>query len=179
MFSHLKFNIKFLSSPNILPVSLEEAKLYLRIEHNYDDNFILNLIRCTYDTAINYTKLSLFTGILQVTLPKTGIYVNLPYGPIQEIKSVKIINNNSFIELKKSDYTLQPDHNTLHIRDTYHSPSVITYQAGFGDKVLDIPPAIRQAMLMHLAALYDNRGGELSMPESVKLIYNSYKKLKI
>lgn len=54
----------------------------------------------------------------------------------------------------------------------------ITYVCGYGDAE-DVPAAVRQGMLLHLATLYDDRMGGMQMPVAAVALYKPHRKVRL
>jgi uncharacterized phiE125 gp8 family phage protein/SPP1 family predicted phage head-tail adaptor len=146
-------------APAIEPVSLAEVKIYLRITHAHEDAILADMIKAARLIAEEQTGKSLITQGWNITYdgaPPQRVF--LPYGPIQSISNVVVYLDDA------SSHIIAPTHYTLSARKElvfYQIPSgqrvEIDYVAGYGDAAEDVPASLRQALLLHIAYLYEHR----------------------
>lgn len=106
--------------------------------------------------------------------------------PLQSIESVKYVDiAGATIVIPSTVYyaTVEDDYSTLLTQinqswptDALEQLQVITieFKTGFGDAAADVPSDIKQALLMHVTSLYENRGdcdGCTNIPCAAKQIY--------
>ncbi len=178
---------KVTEAPDIEPITLEEAKSHLHIELDYtdEDALITSLIRTARRLCESYSGRSFMTQervIKMDRFPSCEYYnrsrlpngITVPYGPIQSIDSVKYIDSDgNEVELTEDvDFKadLHSDLARIFPTDTWPSTSnepnavSVEYTAGF-DAVSggteEFPEEIRQAMLMQIGTLYENRQDEV------------------
>lgn len=163
------------------PVTLTEAKLYLRVDGSGEDAVINRLIASARKAAEKYMRRSLITQSWKITYDDYApSEIQLPRGPIQNISSVKIIGRDaSETVISASKYYLNSGREKLVIDTALlgHIVEVI-YVAGFGEHN-DIPDDIKQGMLIHIAKLYDSRSSDISMPISVRSLYDTYREIML
>lgn len=172
------------TAPASEPVSLEEAKHYLRVTMEDDDTLITDLIVSARMSAENWLRRSLMTQAWKLgyddCLPEC---VSLPMGPVTAITSVTVINQDQSTQLVGAAlYKLNSAKNRLLHTSTVQGFQVeIVYQAGYGGTVSSVPAPIRQAMLCHIASMYDNRGlaGESGMPEQAISLYLPFREVML
>lgn len=153
------------SPPDVLPVTLEQAKQHLRIDHNDDDDLIMNYLH----GAISY--LDGYSGIMGRALapqvwqqnfpPGIGVFC-LSLGPAQELIRVSCIDpGNQLIEQDISLFSLQGTSKGSQVT-AYSLPALarrpdavqIQYRAGYADAE-SIPNAVRVAILFLVQRFYD------------------------
>lgn len=163
-------------------VSLSDAKLHLRVDHDDEDTYIDGLIESAaaeIDSPRGWLGRSLLTKTLRLTLdsaPPHTIY--LPGPPIQSIESVKYRDRNGDMQtIDAGDYEFDltaepgliwPGHNGVLCRGRwpddmqYHGPDVfrVEYVAGYGDEV-DVPRIIKQWILTRVGDMYRDREGTI------------------
>lgn len=147
------------SAPADEPISLAEAKLYLRVDHDYEDLLINDLIVTARLTAEEWLKRSLVTQSWKLAydacLPEN---VALPMGPVNSITTVTVINrDNTTQEIDGNTYYLNAARDALVFDSSVIGFRIeIVYSAGFG-AASSVPRPIKQGMLAHIAGMYDNR----------------------
>lgn len=168
-------------SPAEEPIDLVEAKLFLRVDHSNEDALIGNMIKAAREAAERYMSHSLMS---QTWVAAYDGYmpseVVLPKGPVQTITSVKIVaSNNTETVLNTSSYSLFAEANKLHIGTSLLGHIIaVKYVAGYTDAQA-VPDDIKQGILHHVAALYDERPNSVGMPAASLEVYNSYRKLRV
>jgi uncharacterized phiE125 gp8 family phage protein len=147
-------------APASEPVTLEEAKRYLRVDAEDDDALIEDIIVAARMHAESWLRRSLITqswllGFEHYKLDMAA----LPMGPVQSVTSVVILGNDGSSHTMSTEaYYLSENKEALHFWGGLIGFRLeITYVAGYGD-VEDVPRPIKLGMLSHLAALYDGRG---------------------
>lgn len=177
-----------ITPPGDLPVSLDLAKMHLRIDHDDDDVLISSLI----NTAVDH--LDGWTGVLGRCLVEQAWRQDfdalarclpLPLGPVIEIVSVDYVDaNGSEQTMDPGDYLLRTDAGGRSVIELKLWPSSrsasVTYKAGFST----VPAAITTAILMLVAHWYANReatvpGDIAIMPMAVDSLLAPYRRVGV
>ena len=143
-----------------LPVSLEDAKQYMRVEFDGEDNGIANIIYTAAAEIEQFAQIALLTQTIRVTIfdPSQDWGLKLPIGPVadEDVPTVTI-DGEAFTAF---DFV---SGNRPYIRwlAVYHdlTPSRMTieYQAGFGSTAANVPADLAQALMDQAALHYDGR----------------------
>jgi uncharacterized phiE125 gp8 family phage protein len=171
------------AAPASEPVSLTEAKLYLRVDHANDDTLISDLIIAARMTAEGWLKRSLITQSWKLAYDDYICEeVDLPIGPVNTITSVVTFNRDGSNQtLSNATYYLNAAKDAL-IFDTvnFGFRIEIIYETGYGSAG-SVPKAIKQGMLEHIAAMYDRRGeaDEIALPEQTICLYLPFRELRL
>ena len=147
-------------APDDEPLTLADAKAYLRVTHASDDMLIRDLIVGVRMTAEQWLKRSLLTQAWKLAYDDyTPECLPLPMGPVNSITSVVIINRDATSQTVDSSlYYLNAARDTLIFNSALVGFRIeVTYATGYGNADT-VPMPIKQGMLAHIAALYDNRG---------------------
>jgi uncharacterized phiE125 gp8 family phage protein len=160
------------SSPAEEPLTLGEAKLHLRMDHDADDSLIAALISTAREHAEAFCRRPFVTRNYSATFsrfPRRGEPLVLPVPGILAVSTVTYANesNVSVSMVAGTDYRLVrgPTHHLLELPPTVavwpwtalRSDAVtVTYTAGYG-YANDVPRGIRSAMLLLVGHLYENR----------------------
>ncbi len=158
-----------LSGPAIEPVSLQEAKNWLRVEGNGDDMLIQALITSARLIVEARTATMLITQSWRCILDAWPIsaIVEIPLKPLQGIDEIRTRAQNGNETVVSSDiYFLESGtrHPRLHFRQPPPPPGQavagieIDLTVGFGSTDASVPAPIRQAILLLVARWYENRG---------------------
>lgn len=154
--------------PDVEPVTLVEAKSHLRVDHNDEDALISVLTQAAREMVENNTNRSLITQTRVIKLDgfPWGDTLKLTDGPVSSITSIYYDDDADVNTLLASSlYWTDLDSNIPRVRikssfpSTYDKPNSvqITYVAGYGADGTYIPQPLKQAMLLILGHLYENR----------------------
>jgi uncharacterized phiE125 gp8 family phage protein len=156
------------------PLTIAECRLHLRIdpdvnsddeETHPDDTLILALLAAAREHCENFTGLSLAPKTLEIAMdefPEDTI-VELPAGPVVSVTSVTVDGEVVAEANYELDTYTRPDR-LLPVTEWAASTATtnaikIRYVAGYGDGTDEtpIPYALRAAILLVLAHLYEHR----------------------
>jgi len=168
-------------APASEPLTLAETKLSLRVDGSEEDGYIVSLIKAARGAAEEYLRRSLVTQSWQLQFDNYVCeQVALPKGPVQSVTSVKIIAQDwSETTVSSSSYYLNAGKEQLIFRAAPIGLIIqIQYVAGYGDST-EIPYAIKQGMLAHIASLYENRDGDVNLPQVAVDLYAPFKVVKL
>jgi len=168
-------------SPTEEPVSLAEAKLYLRVDNIDEDALINQIIKTARISAEKYMGKSLITQQWRLSFDKYApMEVYLRRLPVQSVTNVKFFDKagNETI-LNSSQYNLSVDNRKLIFEITPLSNSIeINYTAGYGLSS-SVPDDIKQGILIHIAQLYENRPFNTALQKRSRDLYFPYKELRL
>jgi uncharacterized phiE125 gp8 family phage protein len=176
--------LKRIADPSVEPVTLAEAKLYLRVDTSNDDTLITDLITSARQMAENWLRRSLITQTWKLSYDD-GIpqMVWLPMGIVSSISSVVVFNQDgSSSTIAPTTYWLNAAQNALTMYQRISGFRVeITYVAGYGATSASVPKPIKQGILTHIANLYDCRGEESNamLPEQTAALYMPYREVRL
>jgi hypothetical protein len=160
--------LQILHPAEIDVVSVSEVKAHLRIDHDIEDSYLLNLVQAATDYIENYIKQSLIMRTYIYRTENVNIEngmrkINLPMGPIHEIVSIHgAVTENIFDKIINRYVKCEGG---ICIGENFTQPIEIAYRAGLGIYPKHIPAAIKQAILMIVNDIYENRLG-FSMEKS-------------
>jgi uncharacterized phiE125 gp8 family phage protein len=177
----ISYAVKRSVQPVTEPLSLAEAKLYLRVDGCAEDALIMDMIVAVREAAENYLHKSLMTQSWILVCEKyTPSVIRLPKGPVQSISSVKTRDPNGNESVVGTGlYHLSAIEGAVHVESPILAHEIrITYACGYGDAE-DVPSPVRQGMLMHLAALYEDRLGGINLPTSTIAFYRPYRNVRL
>lgn len=132
------------------PVTLAEAKLYIRVTNSVDDNQISLMIKQAREAVEVGTGLSLIAKTAVVWFTNFDGNFNLPYGPVNSFTSLYDQNNNAIIA---ADYTLVGGKFPQLQRPLFRNLKA-TYTVGY----TTIPNDLKIAILDQVSYDYENRG---------------------
>ncbi len=174
--------LRLVTAPASEPLTLAQAKTFLRIEHSADDEPIGRAITAARQAAEQYLKTAL--------LPQTWDYVvanplptklHLPFGPAQSITSITLTTESGATStMNAANYRLSVSGFSI-----FFDPSVsiekltVRYVAGIAVVVSDIPLPIVQGMLHHIAVMMENRDGDAELPVQSIRCYQPYRRISL
>ena len=154
--------------PVALPVSLDQAKAHLRIDHDEEDTLLNELIAAASDYIEQETGRLMIVRTLRVfaELPADRLKVNLNLWPVREIVTVTGYDAYGTPQLLPAeDYELDKQDQSAALA-LKHSESVTASQngleidlvAGHFDAPTDLPSSLTRALLVLVAHWYEFRG---------------------
>lgn len=185
------------TAPGIEPLTLVEAKLHLRVDVTDDDLLITALIAAARQYAEHLTASSIITqqwtyvldafpGQQSASMVPWGRSFSLPdmailleKGPYQSIDSITYVDMGGITQtMLSSDYIADLSGTLARITPKFGKiwpvtlPQIasvkVTFTAGFGPAIINVPEGIRTWMKLRLAALYENRE-EVSVAQRVNV----------
>lgn len=172
--------VKAIGSVATEPVSLATARLHLRLDTSGsppthpDDALVEALISVAREAVESFTELTVAVNTFQMKLDYfENLAINLGTFPVNSITSIVYVDTNGANQtLSVNDYVLDTFSKPAQIVLAYDKswPAVrnqpnavtVTFQAGFTGNTSPvtnvIPKALRQAMLLTITDLYENRG---------------------
>jgi len=149
------------------PISLNEAKLHLRVAHNDDDTYIQSLISVARDHIEQDIQRAIATQTWELTMttfPTDTNVITLYFGPVQSIVSIIYDDADGVAQtMDPATYWLDTSWlpaklmgiNAWPATSTTSEAVRVQYVAGYGGN--PIPSSLRHAMLMLIGEWYDNR----------------------
>ena len=169
--------LRLLTPPGSEPVSLSEAKLFLRIEHAAEDATISRAITAARETCEQY----LGSALLPQTWRYTGgcdgkLRVNLPVGPATVIDAV-VVDAATYAA---SAYRLSVDGCSLFFNTAPAGKTLrIDYTAALADNAAALPALLKQGILHHAAALLEQREGAAPLPLASLQCYQPFRRVRL
>ncbi len=175
-------SLRLVTAPLNEPITFAQAKNFLRIEHNADDEPITRAITAARQAAEQYLRLALLTQTWDYTLanPCSG-WINLPVGPAQSVVSLVLTApDGSTSNVSTEHYRLSVDGGSLQLTPGVAAEKMaVRYVAGIATTVSEVPAMIVQGMLHHLAVLMENRDGEVALPMQAIACYQPYRRIAL
>ena len=168
--------------PAAEPITLAEAKRFLRIEHDADDTLIRQAICVVREAVEAYLGYALLPQTLEYKLDyPTACVVALPRGPITAITSVTSTDENGVNTVwAGTNYRASSDGFSVLLKQhPYAAVLTIAYTASLADTASALPALIRQGMLHHLAVAYEARDGSVPMPMMSVQCYAPFRRISL
>ena len=170
-------------------IELEEIKRHLRIPLGYthDDEYLESLLKVAQNWAEEYTNRKLLKQRWKLYLDNwpSGDSINLPYAPLSSAPSTAVRykdSDSSTVTFASSQWELDtnsiPGRLCLKYNEDWPTatlwnvnPISIEFKCGYGNSSSDIPPEFKQAMLLLIGDLYENRENTLIgvVPHTMKV----------
>ena len=184
-----------ISDPAVDPVSLTDAKHHLRVDISDDDDLITKLIGTATQHVESVTGLALIQQIwrhYRDSWPANRI-IELGPTPILSVDDVVIYDaDGPPSSLAAANYVIDRHSRParLQIIGSISGPGIaingieIDFTAGFGQAGDDVPPPLRQAILMLVAHWYEHReavavGGGAAVPSGFEALIAPYQELRL
>jgi len=155
-----------LAGPAEEPVSLDEAKVFLKVEDDAEDGLITTLISAARLHIEGVTGRALLTQSWRVVLDRwpENRTVKLPVTPFISLTEISAYDDGGGVHpIGLAQFFAEPDRLLLPL-SVAGMPSLrerggleIDYVAGFGDAPEDVPADIRQALLVLVAYWFEHR----------------------
>lgn len=174
--------IEVTSGPASEPVTLTEAKNHLKVDFTEDDSLISALISAARQASEDYTERSFFTQTKVMYLDSFPDVIKLYQGPFQSVTSIQYYNSDNTLttfadyrtDLVSKIGRIEPVSSWPSIYDRQNSV-IVTYVTGYST-VAAIPELIKQAILLMVGELYDNRQNKVyKLPTWFESLLRPYK----
>lgn len=173
--------ITIITPPASEPLSLAEARLFLRVDHTAEDSVITMLIAAAREAVEAACGRALITRRVRESLDiwrsdaVNGAVLGL--GPVSNVVAVRLLADNgaqSIIDPER--YRLEGAGDRPRLVFTAGLPATlrsaggieIEYDAGFAASAAALPVALRVATLQIVASLYEARVGDASLPDGAR-----------
>lgn len=153
--------------PALEPVTLAEAKAFLRVDHDSEDALIVGLIKAARQDVERSTGAALIDQTWRLTLDDwpASASVAVHRYPLKQVVGVTVYDaDGDSAEIDPADYVVDGNASPPRIhfkrRVTSGQPVngiEIDFVAGFGDAGPDVPDGLRRAMLLLVAHWYEFR----------------------
>lgn len=194
-------NLSLVTAPVNQLVPLVTAKAHLRVTGTADDEYIEGLIDAANDSIeqqINRALINRTYALKFDDVPDTA-EVELPHPPAASVTSITYVDTEGSGQTFSSANYLtslpsgpQAMHGRIRLAESVDWPSVkdqmeaftITWVAGYGDDPENVPYAIRQAALLIIGHLYENRQDVqvtvpvFEMPMASRWLLNAFRLVK-
>lgn len=163
------------------PVTLSEAKLFLRIEHTADDEAVTRAIIAARQAAEQFLKCALLPQMLEYTVGLSGVRrVALPVGPATAINEITVTGcDGTEREIDETLFRLSVDGYAVFF-DPIPSGEFLTisYAASTADNAANLPSLVKQGILHHMASMMD-REGDAAMPLAALQCYQPFRRIAL
>ena len=184
-------SIKIITPATAEPITLADAKLFLRVDSNAEDALITALITAARQLCEQYTRRILMTTTIEEFFDYFPPYrvgqsdiIYLSRGPVQSISSVKYLDGLGVEQTVNSskyrtDIISEPARiistdGWADTEDTINAV-IIRYVVGYSSAT-DVPGPIKQAMLLIIADMYEKRQDTIKqLPTASEYLMTPYR----
>lgn len=156
------------TGPATTAISLAEAKAFLRVDSDYDDDdsYITSLIGVATNVVEQFTRRRLITQTYNIYYDEFPPYMDLQVGNVASVTHVKYYDTDNTLQtLDTSQYDVDirvkpgriyqaEDGN---FPDTYERANSVEVEFVVGSAASDVEDAIKQAMYIVIGRYYENR----------------------
>ena len=184
-----------LTGPVGEPLSLADAKAFLRVEHDDDDSVIAALISAARNHVEALTRLGLMTQTWRIVLdcwPKDG-RIGPRLGPLQSLAAARVYNEANVSSAIDAGHFVADAAAGVIAAPGWSLPAPgravagieLDVVIGFGEAASDVPQILIQAIRMLVSHWYENRslvaiGQTVAMlPPSVNAMIASYRVMSL
>lgn len=184
--------ITITTPPASEPISLAEAKLFLRVDHSAEDDLIALLITAAREAVEAAIGRALITRRVRESL---DIWVReaaqgavLGLGPVTDVVAVRLLADNGAQSVLDSErYRLDGNRDRPRLVFVDGLPATlrqiggieIEYDCGYADEAEDLPVALRLATLQIVASLYELRQGGGPIPEAARALMRPFAPVRL
>jgi len=175
------YSYKTTTGPSSEPITLAQAKAQLRVESDFtdDDTWITSAITVVREQVEALTNRALMPQTLELAVSEFSDEIQLPKPPYSSLSSIQYYDEDNSLQTLSTDYYMvndfvEPAVIAKKFNQTY--PSVydrqdairIHFSCGYADAD-SVPWSVKQAMLMLITDLYDNRSATTNHGNTVKV----------
>jgi len=145
------------------PASVNELKAHLRIDHSDQDALLFSKLKAATAEVENYIQQTVIARGFTLMLPEFDDEIVLRPGPALSVTSVKYYDSdNTQQTLDAANYELRRENALSRITPVGDWPTIysrkdaveIIYSAGLAASAVEVPPEIKEAVLMRAATRY-------------------------
>ena len=156
------------TAPTSTVISLSEAKAFLRIDSDYDDDntYITSLINVATQVVEEFTRRRLMTQTYKIFYDEFPPYIDLQVGDVASVSGIKYFDeSNTQVTLHSSNYDVDTKVRPGRIYEsedgdfpnTYERPNAVEVEFIVGGTASDVPAPIVQAIYIIVGRYYENR----------------------
>ena len=163
-----------LSDTILEPITLVEAKNYLRVDYSEDDALIESLITSARVRLEQYAGVAMTERTLQI-VAFVDDFIELPYVPIGVLMTVEYNNAGSWVELSLGQYnTLGINTMKVIVNSVPGAEYRFTYTCGY----CTVPASMKTAVLKLVSDLYEYRESSVEATRPSANLTTAYELMK-
>ena len=146
-------NLVHISGPTAELITPDEAKTWLKVDTGADDALIDVLIKAVRQQAEHYCNARFVNQVYEQTFPKGLTTLYLYLGPIVIVNSVSI--GETVLDVSLWNY--EDSSERVILTQAQSEEVTVNYTVGYSASADDVPECVKDALLLMLAANYENR----------------------
>lgn len=156
------------------PITLAQAKNYLKVDFDDDNDLITSLIASARVRLEKYAGVAMSARTLQV-VAYVDEFIELPYAPLNNITKVEYWDNGSWVEMSVGDYyILGTTYKKIYMVANNRMEYRFTYTCGY----TTIPQPMITALYKLIADLYDYRESSVEDSKPNSNVTSAYELIK-
>lgn len=177
------------TKPAVEPVTLEDARTFVKVDDHSEDSLLSSMISAARDAVERFLGRALIQQSITITMDYwPGQTIRLPVAPLISITEIRTLDEDLVSTVyASSNYFTNPnlEYPELYIKNgctfpyntsRFNKGYQIEYKAGYGTAATSVPQAIKTAILLWVAEMYENRIPEtIKPPEEAMVLLNQYK----
>jgi uncharacterized phiE125 gp8 family phage protein len=167
-----QYALDLVTAPAAQPLSVDEAKSHLRVDHTTDDTLIESLIKAATQIAERFQNRRYINQTWRLTMdrfPDDGCAIEIPIGPLSSVTSITYTDSdgaaqtwgtsNYQVDTRSVQGRIVPDPDTVYPTTEYNKLNAVTvtFVVGYGASSASVPENIRHAIRMIIGDLYNHR----------------------
>jgi len=161
------------------PITTDEAKAFLRITHNLEDDLVSALISAARAHCERYTGLLLAGQAVTQTMDSfpCGDTLTLAKGPVAEVSGIAVVTSEGEAgetEFSADNFVADPASRRIVLKDGASWPEVVRPIAGVKVRYVaasDVPHTLLQGMKHLISHMYENRETADQIPPIVVALW--------
>jgi uncharacterized phiE125 gp8 family phage protein len=172
-----------IGQPGAAPLSIDEAKAWLRITTAAEDGLLAGLIRAAGAMCEAFTGQLLIERACRTTIVADGRWHRLGAAPVRDITGVATASGEA---IAASGYAADIDAASdgwvrLTTAGTRGARAIVHYRAGLASDANGLPEGLRQGLMRMVAHLYAERDGDrgASPPAAVAVLWRPWRRMRL
>lgn len=174
-------HLEIITPASVQPLSVFDVQTYLRIDGEFEFDLITSMIKAAVNSAEDYLGKSIIKKKYKASYDEYILNeITLPKSPILSITEMRVINfDNSVNIIDSSRYYLSSGNEKLICDTEFTGKRIeIDFFAGISETAEATPDYIKQALLNHIASMYERKTASSQIPELAKYLYNFHRKVR-